>query len=220
MYGERDHCLWHVASASATFTMHAATEHHRAPLAGIKLYLLVNDLSRVDARKGAAARSRTSYSCWSQVLQRPLLTRKLPRCGSCCLKLVRVEGQENRRTALYEKERFVVNAIHWTIWLRNFQRRFRYLSRSYSEVAHVTPWFGHRFQGQKVRGRSRSPGLFDWLFKSPHNLSWRRQFICHCPESPLSTYQGGSKGARGAAAPIQKSALCAPIWTSPCTPIF
>ena len=38
-----------------------------------------------------------------------------------------------------------------------------------TEVAHVIRDADTNFQGQK----SRSPGRFGWLFKSPHNLSRR-----------------------------------------------
>ena len=50
-----------------------------------------------------------------------------------------------------------------------------------TEVAHVTMTLS-RSKDQ----RSRSPGHFDWLFKSPHNLFRCQQFICHSPESPLA----------------------------------
>jgi len=38
--------------------------------------------------------------------------------------------------------------------------------------------------------RSRAPGRFGWLFKSPHNVSRRQQSLCHRPESPLA--RGGA----------------------------
>ena len=66
-----------------------------------------------------------------------------------------------------------------------------------AQVAHVTGTPLSMSKGQ----RSRSPGRFGWLFKSPHNLSRRQQFICH---RPVTTCTGRGHSM---AAPLQAAQL-------------